>query len=191
MLRSIPSIWSSIRQVTSSLSLPAARSSPPTALNPNSADAEAKLTLLPLEPAAERPGLTPALPVDYWFNGDFAETLSATQPYTYTSLQQMFEKGLGTRTTFQFVSPDGSLFIPTNAPIVQGEPYFGTKWVPVLEAYGLVKGTEGKPFYATNEAEQRTYRGLLNADGSLIADHHRSWSREEKAWPRTPTATSI
>ena len=50
---------------------------------------------------------------------------------------------------------------------MQGEPYFGTKWVPVLEAYGLVKGTEGKPFYATNEAEQRTYRGLLNTDGSL------------------------
>jgi Pectate lyase superfamily protein/SMP-30/Gluconolactonase/LRE-like region len=126
-----------------------------------------RLNLLQLQPAAERPGLTAALPVDYWFNGDFAETLSATQPYTYTSLQQMFETGLGTRTTYQFVSPDGSLFIPTNVPIVQGEPYFGTKWAPVLEAYGLVKGTEGKPFYATNEAEQRTYRGLLNPDGSL------------------------
>jgi sugar lactone lactonase YvrE len=133
------------------------------ALRPDSS----RLTLLKLEPAAERPGLTAALPVDYWFNGDFAETLSATQPYTYTSLQQMFEKGLGTRTAYQFVSPDGTLFIPTNAPIVQGEPYFGTKWAPVLEAYGLVKGIDGKPFYATNEAEQRTYRGLLNPDGSL------------------------
>jgi sugar lactone lactonase YvrE len=30
-----------------------------------------------------------------------------------------------------------------------------------------VKGTAGKPFYATNEAEQRTYRGLLNPNGSL------------------------
>jgi hypothetical protein len=137
------------------------------AFHPDQASPESQLKVLHLEPAAERPGLTPALPVDYWFNGDFAETLSATQPYTYTSLQQMFEKDLGTRTTFQFVSPDNSLFIPTNAPIVQGEPYFGTKWAPVLEAYGLVKGPEGKPFYATNEAEQRTYRGLLNPDGSL------------------------
>ena len=137
------------------------------AMHPDSPNAEAQLTLLPLEPAAEHPGLTPALPVDYWFNGDFADTLSTTQPYTYTSLQQMFENDLGKRATFQFVSPDKSLFIPTNAPIVQGEPYFGTKWAPVLEAYGLVKGTEGKPFYATNEAEQRTYRGILNNDGSL------------------------
>jgi hypothetical protein len=125
------------------------------------------ITLLPLQPAQGRPGLTAALPVDYWFNGDFAETLSATQPYTYTSLQQMFENGLGTPPQFQFVSPDNTLFIPTNAPIVQGEPYFGTKWVPALEAYGLVKGTVGKLFYATNEAEQRTYRGVLRDDGSL------------------------
>jgi hypothetical protein len=136
-------------------------------LQPNAKNPESQLKLLPLEPAADRPGLTPALPVDYWFNGDFADTLSLTQPYTYTTLQQKFEKGLGTRTTFQFVSPDNTVFIPTNAPIVQGEPGFGTKWAPVLEAYGLVKGTVGKPFYATNEAEQRTYSGLLNADGSL------------------------
>jgi SMP-30/Gluconolactonase/LRE-like region len=76
-------------------------------------------------------------------------------------------RGLGSGTTFQFVSPDKSLFIPTDAPLVQGESYFGTKWAPILEAYGLVKGTEGKSFYATNEAEQRTYRALLNPDGSL------------------------
>ena len=137
------------------------------ALPAHSTNPEIKLTPLPLQPATARPGLTAALPVDYWFNGDFAETLSATQPYTYTTLQQMFEQGLGTRTTFQFVSPDNTLFIPTNAPIVQGEPGVGTKWAPVLEAYGLVKGVAGKPFYATNEAEQRTYRGLLGADGSL------------------------
>jgi hypothetical protein len=137
------------------------------ALNPAETNSEAKLTLLGLEPAQDRPGLTPALPVDYWFNGDFADTLSVTQPYTYTSLQQMFEKSLGSRPTYQFVSPDKTLFIPTNAPIVQGEPSFGTKWVALLEAYGLVKGAVGKPFYATNEAEQRTYRGILNSDGSL------------------------
>ncbi len=137
------------------------------ALHPQSNNAEAQLSVLRMAPAVERPGLTAALPADYWFNGDFAETLSATQPYTYTSLRQMFEKGLGSRTGFQFVSPDNSVFIPTNATLVQGEPYFGTKWAPVLEAYGLVKATEGKPFYATNEAEQRTYRGVVKPDGSL------------------------
>lgn len=136
-------------------------------LHPGSADAEAQLTLLPLEATTARPGMTPALPVDYWFNGDFADTLSPDPPYSYKTLEQMFTQELGTPTTYQFVSPDRSLFVPTNAPIVQGEPYFGSKWAPVLEAYGLTTGTEGKPFYATNEAEQRTYRGILNSDGSL------------------------
>ena len=125
------------------------------------------LTVLKLQPAEAAAGLTPALPVDYWFNGDFGNTLSATQPYTYISLEQMFDKSLSTPKKFQFISPDKSLFIPTDLPIVQGEPYFGTKWAPILEAYGLVKAVAGKPFYATNEAEQRTYRGMMNADGSL------------------------
>jgi hypothetical protein len=124
-------------------------------------------TVLKLQPAADHPGFTAALPVDYWFNGDFANTLSSGQPYTYITLTEMFEKDLSGRKTFQFVAPDNSLFIPTDSPIVQGEPYFGTKWTPVLEAYGLAKAVSGKPFYATNEAEQRTYRATINDDGSL------------------------
>jgi hypothetical protein len=130
-------------------------------------DAETQLTLLKLQPSSDHAGLIAALPVDYWFNGDFANTLSATQPYTYTTFEEMFRKGLGSGKAFQFVSPDNSLFIPTDPPLVQGEPYFGTKWAPILEAYGLVKGIPGQTFYATNEAEQRTYRGKLNPDGSL------------------------
>jgi sugar lactone lactonase YvrE len=127
------------------------------------------VSVLKLQPATNEPSQIVALPVDYWFNGDFANTLSATQPYTYTTLEEMFNKSLSTPRSYQFVSPDKSLFIPTDLPIVQGEPYFGTKWAPVLEAYGLVKAVPGKSFYATNEAEQRTYRGTLQSDGSLAA----------------------
>ncbi len=137
------------------------------AFRPETTDSD--VTLLKLQPTKPRPELTAALPADYWFNGDFANTLSSSQPYTYTTLEQMFNKGLSTPKEFQFVSPDNSVFIPTDRPIVQGEPMFGTKWAPVLEAYGLVKATPGKPFYATNEAEQRTYRGTLNEDGSLAS----------------------
>lgn len=132
---------------------------------PQSPDAELKI--LPLEPAASHPDMTAALPVDYWFNGDFANTLSSTSPYTYTSLRQMFTAGLQTPPTHAFIAPDRSLFIPTNLPIVQGESFFGTKWVPLLYSYGLVKATPGSVVYVTNEAEQRTYRGTLQPDGSI------------------------
>ncbi len=132
---------------------------------PQSPDAELKV--LELQPAAERTRMTVAMPVDYWVNGDFAETLSAEPPYHYRSLRQMFTTSLETTATHVFVAPDNSLFVPTNLPIVQGEPYFGSKWVPALYAYGLVKGEAGQVFYVTNEAEQRTYRGTLRADGGL------------------------
>ena len=132
-----------------------------------SQSSKAEFKMLALEPAAEHAGMDVAMPVDYWFNGDFANTLSPEPPYSYTTLQQMFTTALETRTSKDFVAPDRSLFIPTNEPIVQGELFFGTKWVPVLYSYGLVKGTPGSTFYATNEAEQRTYRGRLRADGSL------------------------
>ena len=35
------------------------------------------------------------------------------------------------------------------------------------QAFGLVKAVPGKPFYVTNESEQRTYTGSVNADGTL------------------------
>lgn len=132
---------------------------------PQSPDADLKL--LTLQPMAEHLGISVVMPADYWFNSDFTNTLSTELPYTYTSLRQMFNASLGTPATHVFVAPDSSLLIPTNLPIVQGEPFFGTKWVPVLYTYGLVKSVPGSIFYATNEAEQRTYRGTLRADGSL------------------------
>jgi sugar lactone lactonase YvrE len=65
------------------------------------------------------------------------------------------------------VSPDGSVYIPANEVFVQGEPYFGTKWTDILMPTGLVKAVPGRTFYVTNEADQRTYSGRVNDDGTL------------------------
>ena len=51
--------------------------------------------------------------------------------------------------------------------MVQGPPYFGYKFGYILQAYGLAKAVPGKTFYVTNESEQRTYSGKVNADGTL------------------------
>ena len=50
---------------------------------------------------------------------------------------------------------------------MQGMPYFGYKLAHLLQASGLAKAAPGKPFYVTNEAEQRTYTGTVNPDGTL------------------------
>ena len=127
---------------------------------------EDQITLLQPEPAGERPGMAPFLPVNYWVNGDFTNTLS-TRTYQYVSLEQMFTSLLSNRKPYQYVSPDRTVFIPAEDVFLQGEPYFGTKWSYILQAYGLVKAVPGHPFYVSNEAEEKTYSAKVNADGTL------------------------
>ena len=106
------------------------------------------------------------LPVNYWVNGDFTNTLS-TDSYEYVSLEQMFLKLVMAPRPYQYVSPDRSVFIPADEVFVQGPPHLGYKWAYILQGYGLVKADAAQPFYVTNESEQRTYRGTVNPDGSL------------------------
>jgi sugar lactone lactonase YvrE len=127
---------------------------------------EDQVAVLDPEPSAERPGMTVILPVNYFVNGDFTNTLS-TETYEYVSLEQLFSKVVSTRAPFQYVSPDRTVFIPADEAFIQGQPYFGYKFAYILQAFGLVKAVPGKPFYVTNESEQRTYAGSVNADGIL------------------------
>jgi sugar lactone lactonase YvrE len=127
---------------------------------------EDQIAVLEPEPSAERPGMTAVLPVNYWASGYLTNMLS-TETYEYGSLDQMFSKLVTTRKPYQYVSPDRTVFIPAEEAFVQGPPYFGYKIAYILQAFGLVKAVPGKPFYVTNESEQRTYSGSINADGTL------------------------
>ena len=127
---------------------------------------EDQITVLERRPAQARPGLTAALPVDYWVNGDFRNTLS-TETYEYITLDEMFRSKMSTAKPYQYISLDGSVYIPANEVFVQGEPYFGYKWADILMATGLVKAVPGQTFYVTNEADEKTYSAQMNEDGSL------------------------
>jgi sugar lactone lactonase YvrE len=107
------------------------------------------ITLLKPEPAVPRPGMTPVLPVDYWRNeNDFLETMSAHTP-------------------FQFVSPDGTTFLPASEDFVTGKLYWGTKLNDLLRAFGMAPAAEGQPFYVSNESEEKTYVGTVDPDGTI------------------------
>ena len=127
---------------------------------------EDQVTILAPQPSTERPGMAAILPVNYWVNGDFTNTLS-TRTYEYTTLEQLFTKVVSTRMPYQYVAPDGTVFIPCEDAFVQRTPYFEYKFGYVLQAFGLVRADRGKPFYVTNDSEQRTYSGRVNADGTL------------------------
>jgi len=115
--------------------------------NPDSKDDS--ITLLKPGPAQTRPGMTAALPDNYWRNeNDFLKAVPVARPY-------------------QYVSPDGTTFIPAGEDFVRGELYYGTKMADVLRAFGLVPAVAGKPFYVSDESEQKTYVGSVGADGTL------------------------
>ena len=107
------------------------------------------ITLLKAEPTGPRPGMTPVLPVDYWRNeNDFVKMVSGKKPY-------------------QFISPDGTTFIPAGENFVSGKLYYGSKFNTELRAFGMAPAVIGKPYYVTDESEQKTYVGSVGADGAI------------------------
>jgi sugar lactone lactonase YvrE len=108
-----------------------------------------QLTLLKPEPSVRRSGMTAILPVDYWRNqNDFLEAVTRTKPY-------------------QFLSMDGSVFIPAGEDFVTGQLYYGSKMHDVLRAFGLAPVAAGSNLYVTDEEEQRTFKGSVDQDGTL------------------------
>jgi hypothetical protein len=107
------------------------------------------ITLLQAEPTAPRPGMTPVLPVSFWRNeNDFLEAIPAQKPY-------------------QYVSPDGTVFLPAGKDFVSGELYYGSKLNDLLRAFGVSAAKEGQPYYVPDESEEKTYVATVGLDGSI------------------------
>ena len=107
------------------------------------------ITLLKAVPAVPRPGMTPVLPVDYWRNeNDFLQAIPVKLPY-------------------QFVSPDGTTFLPAAEDFVSGELYYGSKLNNTLRAFGLAPAVAGQPYYVSDENGEKTYVASIGADGTI------------------------
>jgi sugar lactone lactonase YvrE len=107
------------------------------------------ITLLSAVPSEARPNMTPVLPVDYWRNeNDFIETGPQKQEY-------------------QFVSPDGTTFLPSDKNFVSGQLYYGSKLNNTLRAFGYGRVTPGQPFYVSDENGEKTYAATVADDGTI------------------------
>ena len=112
-------------------------------------DPLAELIVLKPQPTTALSGKTPYLPNDNW-----ALRRSVLNP-------ELFKR------PFQYISPDGSTFIPAGTDFVEGQLYYGTKMSDVLRSFSLAKATPGKPFYLTDEEEHKTYSVTVAADGTM------------------------
>ena len=114
---------------------------------PSAADDD--ITLLKAVPNASRPGMTPVLPVSFWHNeNDFVDAIPVKQPY-------------------QFISPDGTTFLPTDANFVSGALYYGSKLNSTLRAFGFAPVIAGQPYYVSDESGEKTYVGIVGDDGTI------------------------
>ncbi len=114
---------------------------------PNEPDSD--ISLLKAVPSAARPNMTPVLPVAYWRNeNDFIETVPQKPAY-------------------QFISPDGTTFLPSDKNFVNGELYYGSKLNNTLRAFGFGRAVPGWPFYVSDENGEKTYAATVADDGAL------------------------
>ncbi len=114
---------------------------------PESLDDE--VTMLKPETAGVRLQMIPVLPVDYWRNeNDFTQYVIQKKPY-------------------QFISPDGTTFVPAGEDFIAGRLYYGSKMHDLLRAFGLARAIPGQRFYISDEEEEKTYSANVSADGTF------------------------
>lgn len=128
---------------------------------------EDAITVLAPQPTQPRPGATAVLPGNYWNNGEFRNQLDF-RTMTYRTLAEMFAEDVSTPKTKEYISPDGSVFLPAGRVFQQGPPdYTGWRFSDNLDTYGFISARTGQQVYVSSESEDVTYSARVGADGAL------------------------
>jgi sugar lactone lactonase YvrE len=127
-----------------------------------------QIAVLSPQPAQPHPGARVLLPVNYWNNGEFRTHLDL-DTLVYKTLAEMFQEDVSTPKGKEYVSPDGSAFLPAFRVFQQGaaDSIAGWRFSDTLDTYGFVSASPGDRIYVSSESEDITYRALLKADGTL------------------------
>jgi len=129
---------------------------------------EDQITVLAPQPATPHPGAAASLPVNYWNNGEFRNQLDFNT-FTYKTLAEMFADDVSTPKAREYVSPDGSVFLPAGRVFQQGPPdSTGWRFSDNLDTYGFISALPGQRVYVSSESEDRTYSAQVAAGGTLI-----------------------
>jgi hypothetical protein len=80
----------------------------------------------------------------------------------------MFREDVTTPKKKQYVSQDGSIFLPAGLAISQGPPdATGWRFSDNLDTYGFLNAAAGDRIYIASSSEDRTYSAVVGADGAL------------------------
>jgi sugar lactone lactonase YvrE len=127
-----------------------------------------RIAVLAPQQTKPHPGARAVLPVNYWNNGEFKDQLDFNT-FVYTTLAQMFQQDVSTPKAKEYVSADGSVFLPAGRVFQQGpaDSTAGWRFSDNLDTYGFLSANPGDRVYVGSESEDVTYRALVGADGTL------------------------
>ncbi|MBN2320916.1 MAG: SMP-30/gluconolactonase/LRE family protein [Acidobacteria bacterium] len=129
--------------------------------------APADIRVLAQQPTQPRPEARAILPANYWNNGEFRNQLDFST-MRYRTLAEMFAEDVTTPEEKQYVSPDGSIFLPAGLVVAQGAPdATGWRFSNNLDTYGFLNAAVGDRIYVASSSEARTYSAVVGADGAL------------------------
>ncbi len=129
---------------------------------------EDEVTVLAPEETRRRPGAIAILPANYWNNGEAKDQLDL-KTLIYTTLAEMFAHDVSTPKAKEYVSPDGSTFLPAGRVFEQGpaSETSGWRFSDNLDTYGFIRAAPGERVYVSSESEDTTYSAAVGADGTL------------------------
>jgi hypothetical protein len=127
----------------------------------------AEVQVIAPTPAKAHTDARTALPGNMWANGEFADRVDP-KTYQFPPIADFFTRAMGTPKPREYVSLDGSLVLPAFRVWNQGlDDHQGWRWSDTLDAYGLVSARLGERVFLTNSSENRTYSGLVDANGTV------------------------
>ena len=128
---------------------------------------EDQIAILAPQPATPHPGAAVILPANYWNNGEFRNQLDFNT-LTYKTLAEMFADDVSTPKAKEYISLDGSVFLPAGRVFQQGPPdSTGWRFSDNLDTYGFISALPGLRVYISSASEDRTYSARVAADGTL------------------------
>ncbi len=131
----------------------------------------AEVKVIAPTPARTQDRAATLLPVNMWANGEFADRIDP-ETYQFPPIADFFTRAMGTPKPREYVSPDGSLVLPAFRVWNQGpDDHNGWRWSDTLDAHGLVAARPGERVTLTNGSENRTYSGLVGANGTVTDLH--------------------
>jgi hypothetical protein len=125
-----------------------------------------QVTVIPPVASGGKPDAIVTLPVNYWNNGEFRDQLDFGT-YRFTTIPEMFARDMALPKAQLYVSPDGGTVLPAFRTWAQGNNFLGRRFSDALDTYGFTQAKAGTRAYLISSSENRTYSGLVHADGSV------------------------